>query len=131
MFANYGPVKMTFRNNKTKAKSSAKQKYGYFEPLFGFIKKWNWQRNCINQIFSYICHFMIGWKYQHLFNKNPNLAKKIKCTHVRILDLKFEPKTWKTKVYCVWLKIVTFKLNTLYRCVPFIWSHIPFTMLHL
>ena len=45
--------------------------------------------------------------------KIPNLAKNIKCTHVRILNLKLEQEIWKTKVCSLWLKIVTFKLNTL------------------
>ena len=42
------------------------------------------------------------------------LNKNIKFTHVEILNLKFEPKIWKTEVCSLWLKMYTSFLDTLY-----------------
>ena len=44
------------------------------------------------------------------------LNKNIKFTRVEILDLKFEPKIWKTEVCSLWLKMYTSFLDTLYVC---------------
>ena len=52
-------------------------------------------------------NFLI-WKFQILH-------KNMKCTHVNIINLKFEPKIWKNTAYSLWLKIYTSILNTLYK----------------